>query len=126
MDGENTTLHLLLQKYLYVLLRMVVDQCPNLVCFFFQHLIPLPAFALLYRNIWEHWLIALNSPQMVVPGLGISMPSSILWLLGNVVSQYPFYSPQFFSSIVGPILTGTHQVESSLNRKKEIQSFIPS
>lgn len=55
---------------------------------YYTHLIPLPAFALLYRNIWEHWLIALNSPQMVVPGLGISMPSSILWLLGNVVSQY--------------------------------------
>lgn len=56
--------------------------------FHLQHLLPLPGFLLLYRNIIEHIEISSLSPEITVPILGASMPSSWVYLIGNVLTQY--------------------------------------
>ncbi|XP_037925751.1 UDP-xylose and UDP-N-acetylglucosamine transporter [Hermetia illucens] len=55
---------------------------------FYTHLLPLPGFLLLYRNIIEHIEISSLSPEITVPILGASMPSSWVYLIGNVLTQY--------------------------------------
>uniref|UniRef100_A0A1B6JWF0 Sugar phosphate transporter domain-containing protein n=1 Tax=Homalodisca liturata TaxID=320908 RepID=A0A1B6JWF0_9HEMI len=55
---------------------------------YFTHLLPLPAFALLYNNIYEHFLIALQSDPLDVPYVPIYMPKMIAYLIGNMVTQY--------------------------------------
>lgn len=54
---------------------------------FYTHLLPLPGFLLMYRNIWEHILISSTSaPVAIIPGVNI--PITWLYLLGNVLTQY--------------------------------------
>ncbi|XP_059485020.1 UDP-xylose and UDP-N-acetylglucosamine transporter [Neocloeon triangulifer] len=53
---------------------------------FYTHLMPLPGFLLLYSDIWSHWLRALDSPALDV--FGFTMPSTIVYLIGNVLTQY--------------------------------------
>ncbi|XP_052872467.1 UDP-xylose and UDP-N-acetylglucosamine transporter [Anopheles cruzii] len=55
---------------------------------FYTHLLPLPFFALLAGNIWDHLQLANASPPQPVPLLGISVPITWLYLLGNVLTQY--------------------------------------
>lgn len=56
---------------------------------FFQHLLPLPFFTILSMNLWEHAVIAMNSPRIVIPVLDFSMPRMIAYLIGNILTQYP-------------------------------------
>lgn len=53
-----------------------------------QHLLPLPGFFLLYNNIWQHIEITNASLPVVVPLIGLAVPSQWLYLLGNVITQY--------------------------------------
>lgn len=55
---------------------------------FYTHLMPLPGFLILYKNIWEHTMIATNSEPVAVPILGVDIPILWLYLLGNVLTQY--------------------------------------
>uniref|UniRef100_A0A182PVC9 GYF domain-containing protein n=1 Tax=Anopheles epiroticus TaxID=199890 RepID=A0A182PVC9_9DIPT len=55
---------------------------------FYTHLLPLPFFALLAGNIWEHIQLANASPLQPIPVLGVSLPITWLYLLGNVLTQY--------------------------------------
>uniref|UniRef100_A0A1L8DEL9 Putative udp-n-acetylglucosamine transporter n=1 Tax=Nyssomyia neivai TaxID=330878 RepID=A0A1L8DEL9_9DIPT len=55
---------------------------------YYTHLLPLPGFLLLTGNIWEHWKICAASPPVNVPILGLGVPIVLLYLLGNVLTQY--------------------------------------
>lgn len=55
-----------------------------------QHLLPLPLFITLSKDLFTHAVIAWNSPQLIIPVVGIAMPRMIVWLIGNVLTQYPF------------------------------------
>lgn len=62
----------------------------SLISIFFshrQHLMPLPAFVLLYSNIAEHMAIANASEPVSVPVVGASIPIVWLYLLANCVTQ---------------------------------------
>lgn len=45
-------------------------------------------FALLYKNIWEHIQISSASPPVELPIIGLEIPITWLYLLGNVLTQY--------------------------------------
>ncbi|XP_055709793.1 UDP-xylose and UDP-N-acetylglucosamine transporter-like [Phlebotomus papatasi] len=55
---------------------------------YYTHLLPLPGFLLLTNNIWDHFKIAVSSPPVQVPVLDIAVPIVVLFLLGNVLTQY--------------------------------------
>jgi UDP-xylose/UDP-N-acetylglucosamine transporter B4 len=55
---------------------------------FFTHLMPLPGFLLIYKNIWDHTAIANSSEPYTVPILGVDLPIMWLYLIGNVLTQY--------------------------------------
>lgn len=55
---------------------------------YFTHLLPLPAFLMFGGNILEHFNIALDSAPVAVPVLGFAVPIVILYILGNMVTQY--------------------------------------
>jgi solute carrier family 35 (UDP-xylose/UDP-N-acetylglucosamine transporter), member B4 len=53
---------------------------------FYTHLMPLPGFLLLYSDIYSHWLRAFESP--VISVMGLEAPSTIIYLVGNMLTQY--------------------------------------
>lgn len=58
-----------------------------------QHLIPLPGFLFIYKNIWEHFSIATHSEPMALPiismmGFNVEIPQMIFYLMCNVITQY--------------------------------------
>lgn len=58
-----------------------------------QHLIPLPGFLFIYKNIVEHFNIATESESMALPiismiGLNVEIPQMIFYLMCNVITQY--------------------------------------
>lgn len=55
---------------------------------FYTHLMPLPGFLILYKNIWEHTVIATESEPYTVPFIGIQMPILWVYLIANVLTQY--------------------------------------
>lgn len=55
---------------------------------FYTHLMPLPGFFILYKNIWDHSVIATNSEPYTIPVLGLDIPILWLYLLANVLTQY--------------------------------------
>lgn len=55
-----------------------------------QHLLPLPFFLTLAPNIYDHWNFALASEPLRLPVIGIHLPSLIAYLIGNILTQYPF------------------------------------
>lgn len=57
---------------------------------FLQHFLPLPFFLTLAPNIYDHWKFALASEPLSLPLIGVHMPSLIIYLIGNVLTQYPF------------------------------------
>ena len=50
----------------------------------FQHFLPLPGFLMMKDNIKKHFLITISSPFLEP----IPIPRMVLFLLGNIVSQY--------------------------------------
>ncbi len=55
---------------------------------FYTHLLPLPGFLILYKNIWEHTLIATSSEPFTIPIANIDIPLLWIYLIGNVLTQY--------------------------------------
>ncbi|XP_037946202.1 UDP-xylose and UDP-N-acetylglucosamine transporter [Teleopsis dalmanni] len=60
---------------------------------YYTHLLPIPAFLLMYKNIWSHTLIMAASEPIEVPilsniGINVKVPITAIYLLCNVVSQY--------------------------------------
>ncbi|XP_070495143.1 UDP-xylose and UDP-N-acetylglucosamine transporter-like [Chironomus tepperi] len=55
---------------------------------FYAHLLPLPGFIPLLSNILDHASIASKSPPMFIPVLAIEMPSQVLYIIGNVLTQF--------------------------------------
>ncbi|XP_063977508.1 UDP-xylose and UDP-N-acetylglucosamine transporter [Diachasmimorpha longicaudata] len=53
---------------------------------YYTHLLPLPFFLTLAPNIWDHAILAVNSDPTSV--LGITLPKTVAYLIGNVLSQY--------------------------------------
>jgi len=62
---------------------------------FYTHALPLPGFLLLAPDILAHWNIAMSSPPLLIPVLNISMPSMLIYLLGNIITQYVCISAVF-------------------------------
>lgn len=55
---------------------------------FYTHLLPLPFFLMLYKNVWEHSVIATNSTPYELPILGVDIPLQWVYLIANVLTQY--------------------------------------
>jgi len=62
---------------------------------FYTHALPLPGFLLLAPDILAHWNIAMSSTPILIPVLNISIPSLLLYLLGNIITQYVCISAVF-------------------------------
>ncbi|XP_029158118.1 UDP-xylose and UDP-N-acetylglucosamine transporter-like [Nylanderia fulva] len=61
---------------------------------FYTHFLPMPFFLTLAPNIYEHWKFALASEPMRIL-FNIQVPSLIVYLIGNVVTQYICISSVF-------------------------------
>ncbi|KAK0164019.1 hypothetical protein PV328_002690 [Microctonus aethiopoides] len=72
---------------------------------YYTHLLPLPFFLTLAPNIWRHTLIAINSDPIAI--LGILIPKNILYLIGNVITQYMCISSVFILTTECTSLTVT-------------------
>lgn len=55
---------------------------------YYTHLLPLPAFLMFGGNIMDHLQIAVESTPVAVPVLGFAVPIVLLYILGNMVTQY--------------------------------------
>jgi len=65
---------------------------------FYSHCLPLPGFIFLAANIAEHWSIAVNSSPLQVAsvaGVQVEAPKMLIYLLGNVLTQYACISAVF-------------------------------
>jgi len=62
---------------------------------FYTHALPLPGFLLLAPDIIAHWNITMASSPLVIPILNFSMPSMLLYLIGNIITQYVCISAVF-------------------------------
>jgi len=62
---------------------------------FYTHALPLPGFLLLAPDILHHWGLLLSSQPVAIPLLNIELPVMLLYLLGNVVTQYVCISSVF-------------------------------
>lgn len=62
---------------------------------FYTHALPLPGFLLLAPDIMNHWNILMASAPIALPVLNISIPSMLLYLIGNVLTQYLCISSVF-------------------------------
>ncbi|XP_074104715.1 ER GDP-fucose transporter [Cotesia typhae] len=62
---------------------------------YYTHLLPLPFFLTLSSNIWDHAQLALKSDPLLIPILGLTAPKSIVYLIGNVLTQYMCISSVF-------------------------------
>ncbi|KAK0182083.1 hypothetical protein PV327_000252 [Microctonus hyperodae] len=72
---------------------------------YYTHLLPLPFFLTLAPNIWHHTLIAINSDPIAI--LGILIPKNILYLIGNIITQYMCISSVFILTTECTSLTVT-------------------
>jgi UDP-xylose/UDP-N-acetylglucosamine transporter B4 len=55
---------------------------------YYTHLLPMPGFLLLYRNIWDHLQIANGSSMYTLPYVNFDLPLIWVYLIGNVLTQY--------------------------------------
>ncbi|XP_072745054.1 UDP-xylose and UDP-N-acetylglucosamine transporter isoform X2 [Anoplolepis gracilipes] len=62
---------------------------------FYTHFLPLPFFLTLAPNIYDHWKFALASEPVTLPLIGVNMPALIVYLIGNVLTQYMCISSVF-------------------------------
>lgn len=50
---------------------------------------PLPGFLIFYSNIVDHLRIAMSSPAVIsLPIVSVGLPEMILYLIGNVLTQF--------------------------------------
>jgi len=62
---------------------------------FFLHALPLPGFLLLAPDIYSHVMISFNSTPLLLPLLNIQVPCMLVYLLGNIITQYICISAVF-------------------------------
>lgn len=62
---------------------------------YYTHLLPLPFFLTLAPNIWEHFKYALASESYTVPVINLQMPILVVYLIGNILTQYMCISSVF-------------------------------
>jgi UDP-xylose/UDP-N-acetylglucosamine transporter B4 len=62
---------------------------------FFLHALPLPGFLLLAPDIYRHFLITINSAPLLLPLVNIQVPSMLVYLTGNIFTQYVCISSVF-------------------------------
>jgi len=75
---------------------------------YYSHCLPLAGFLLLYKDIYSHLLIALDSEAIVLPLLPmISIPKLLLYLIGNTLTQYICISAVFILTTECASLTVT-------------------
>ena len=56
----------------------------------------MPFFLTLAPNIWDHAVLAFQSAPFEVSFIGVTMPKTIVYLIGNVFTQYPFSRTEYF------------------------------
>merc|ERR1719309_1761544 len=74
---------------------------------FYTHALPLPGFLLLAQDILIHWNIMMESSPIATPLTNYQAPSMLLYLLGNVVTQYLCISAVFILTTECASLTVT-------------------
>uniref|UniRef100_A0A3B3UWB9 Solute carrier family 35 member B4 n=1 Tax=Poecilia latipinna TaxID=48699 RepID=A0A3B3UWB9_9TELE len=74
---------------------------------FYNHCLPLPGFLLLATNIYNHCILFNESTPVLVPVVGLTMPTMWLYLLINVVTQYVCIRGVFILTTECPSLTVT-------------------
>jgi len=74
---------------------------------FYTHALPLPGFLLLAPDIMHHGSILMASAPITIPILNISLPSMLLYLIGNVITQYLCISAVFILTTECASLTVT-------------------
>ncbi|XP_003696630.1 UDP-xylose and UDP-N-acetylglucosamine transporter [Apis florea] len=62
---------------------------------YYTHLLPLPFFLTLTSNIWDHLLYALASDPIKISIINIQVPKLIIYLIGNILTQYMCISSVF-------------------------------
>jgi len=62
---------------------------------FFLHALPLPGFLFLAPDIYNHLVISYNSSPLLLPVLQIQVPCMLVYLVGNVITQYICISAVF-------------------------------
>lgn len=55
---------------------------------YYTHLLPLPGFLLFGSNILDHLKITFDSPVEAIPILGIGLPIVVVYLIGNMITQF--------------------------------------
>eukprot|EP00092_Neocalanus_flemingeri_P040875 GFUD01044498.1.p1 GENE.GFUD01044498.1~~GFUD01044498.1.p1 ORF type:complete len:337 (-),score=54.72 GFUD01044498.1:334-1344(-) len=74
---------------------------------FYTHALPLPGFLLLAPDIIYHWHLLMASAPINLPVLNFSIPSMLLYLIGNVLTQYICISSVFILTTECASLTVT-------------------
>merc|ERR1712200_397284 len=62
---------------------------------FFLHALPLPGFLFLAPDIYNHLVISYISSPLLLPVLQIQVPCMLVYLVGNVITQYICISAVF-------------------------------
>lgn len=62
---------------------------------FFLHALPLPGFLFLAPDIYNHLVISYNSSPLLLPVLQLQVPCMLVYLVGNVITQYICISAVF-------------------------------
>ena len=73
---------------------------------FYSHCLPLPGFLLLYKDIYQHFLMAYNSQPLVIM-TGFEVPSMLVYLALNCLTQYICISAVFILTTECASLTVT-------------------
>lgn len=55
---------------------------------YYTHMLPLPIFLVFYNNLREHYAIMMDSEPTLIPWVHIHIPCMLIYLIGNMVSQY--------------------------------------
>ncbi|XP_053972206.1 UDP-xylose and UDP-N-acetylglucosamine transporter [Hylaeus anthracinus] len=55
---------------------------------YYTHLLPMPFFLTLAPNIWEHFSYALASEPLQLSLINLHVPKLIVYLIGNILTQY--------------------------------------
>ncbi|CAL1684518.1 unnamed protein product [Lasius platythorax] len=62
---------------------------------YYTHCLSLPFFLITAPSIYDHWNFALASEPLRLPLIGVHMPSLIVYLIGNILTQYICISSVF-------------------------------
>ncbi|XP_017754505.1 PREDICTED: UDP-xylose and UDP-N-acetylglucosamine transporter [Eufriesea mexicana] len=62
---------------------------------YYTHLLPLPFFLTLAPNIWDHFMYCLASEPIKISIINLQIPKLIVYLIGNILTQYMCISSVF-------------------------------